>query len=128
MRFMTASLLGVFALAWFSLASPGEGAGVNVRGKVTKLTPAEGDAKKRGELAVILVVGPQDNGATYDKASVKITAKTIIRVKVGKRLEDGKLEDLHEGDWVVATFTGPVAESDPVQATATAIVIYTGAK
>ena len=42
---------------------------------------------------------------------------------VGKDRKDAKIDDLKEGCKVEATFTGPVMESYPVQATAKEVVI-----
>ncbi len=128
MRRVAASLVAVVAAAWLTAALAGEPAKVHIRGKVGRMTPPSEEQKKRGLLLTIMVEGSKEADTSYDRASVKITDKTVIKLKVGKQIEDGKLEDLKEGAIVTAVFTGPVLESYPVQATAKEIVIYTGAK
>jgi hypothetical protein len=77
---------------------------------------------------VLLIEGPQTKDTVYDKASVKLTPQTSIKMLVGKELKDAKLADLKVGSKVEAVFIGPVAESYPVQATAGEIVIIEAAK
>jgi len=57
------------------------------------------------------------------KASVEITAETQIFVRQGRGPVPAAPEDLVVGQWVEATFVGPVAESYPVQTTAGSITI-----
>lgn len=96
---------------------------VSIRGSVTKLTPANDAAKDRGVLVTVLIEGPKDKATEYDRAWVTITTKTKLeKLANGKKVE-AKAEDLKAGAKVESVFTGPVAESYPVQATAGSLVI-----
>ena len=63
----------------------------------------------------------EDSGS--DKASAKITPETEISRRQGQNRVPAAPEDLEAGQLVEATFSGPVAESYPVQATAGSIAI-----
>ena len=67
-------------------------------------------------------------GYDYDKASIRITDKTKIQIQDGKLVKDGKFEDLMKGGKVSVWFSGPVAESYPVQAMAGKILIFPSAE
>jgi uncharacterized protein DUF3221 len=69
--------------------------------------------------ATILVVG----GGSVDQASVRITSATRILVDPGSGAEAGTLSDIAAGASVRVWFTGPVAESYPVQATAGTLLV-----
>lgn len=58
-----------------------------------------------------------------DKASVEITPDTRISRQQGQDQVPATPEDLEAGQLVEATFSGPVAESYPVQATAGSMLI-----
>jgi beta-N-acetylhexosaminidase len=131
MRFTTKmGWLLAFAVAASSLhlATAGDPAKIDIRGSITKMTPASDEAKKKGLVAVLMVEGEKSKDTGYDKASVKVMDKTAIKKMVGKDRKDAKFEDLKVGAKVTATFTGPVLESYPVQATAKEIVILEEAK
>jgi hypothetical protein len=115
MKTVCATTLCLF-LFWGG-AAPGGGkdAKVDIRGTIKTAK-----VNKEGEkiLAVILVEGKPGKDVSYDKASVKITAATKL-VRVGaKDRRAATPDDLKVGTTVEITFTGPVAESYPVQATA----------
>jgi hypothetical protein len=110
------------------LAAAGDDVKVDIRGTVTKLTPANDEAKKRGLVAVLMVEGEKAKDVRFDKASVKVTDKTLIRKAVGKDRKDAKFEDLKQGGKVVVTITGPVLESYPVQVTAKEVVLLDDGK
>lgn len=79
-------------------------------------------------LATLLVEGKPGKDVSYDKAFVKITKATKL-VRVGaKDRKAATVEDLKVGVQVEMTFTGPVAESYPVQATAGEVRILEGTK
>lgn len=62
--------------------------------------------------------------ADYDAAYVRTTETTQFLKKVdGEYVDQGVLEDLAVGSVVEVWFTGPVAESYPVQATAGTVVV-----
>jgi hypothetical protein len=71
-----------------------------------------------GRLATMLVVADGDAPSQYDRAQVTITSATVIWRPVGEGRVTLDVGALHAGDRVAVTFTGPVAESYPVQATA----------
>lgn len=96
-------------------------AAADIRGRVT-----EHHRSATGEppLGTIRVEGTLEGGTRYDKASVRITRDTVIvKGRGGRRMP---FNSLTVGALVEATFTGPVAESYPVQATASEIVILEG--
>lgn len=64
-----------------------------------------------------------ENSALYDKASVTIDNKSMIIVSTNGKLTKGTFDDLNEGDIVYVIFSGPVAESYPIQAYAKKILI-----
>lgn len=83
----------------------------SIRGVVTQ--PSKGSG-------AILVVWGEDLGvekAEFDAASIRLADKGVMIVD-GKKTS---IEDLKAGDLVEAWFTGPVAESYPVQAGASRI-------
>ncbi len=71
----------------------------------------------------ILVEGQIEPDTSFDKASVTITSQTRIFEQVGQDRRPATFEALQMGQTVEAWFIGPVAESYPVQATASDIVI-----
>jgi beta-N-acetylhexosaminidase len=89
------------------------------------VTPANDEARARGRLGSILVEGVKDETTNHDRAFVHVTDKTRIEKRDGK---PAKFEDLKKGARVQALFTGPVAKSYPVQATAKEILILEEAK
>jgi hypothetical protein len=119
--------LAVAASAWH-LATAGDTGKVDVRGSITKLTVANDEAKKKGLVGVLMVEGEKGNEVGYDKAAVKVTDKTTIKKLVGKERQDASFEDLKVATKVSAVFTGPVLQSNPVQATAKDIVILVEVK
>ena len=69
------------------------------------------------------IEGAQEADTRYDKASIRITDKTkFFLVNDGKRTPTS-FADLKPGQKVEVNFTGPVAESYPVQATAGEVMI-----
>jgi hypothetical protein len=119
-------LFGLFALPMRAFDEKPEIA--NIRGKAMKVTPATEEAKKKGQLGTVLIEGVKEETTQYDKASVRITDKTKIEKLAGKERKPAKFEDLKVGAKVQAKFTGPVAESYPVQATAGELLILDDAK
>jgi len=84
----------------------------SITGTVRQLDPAP-------QGATILVIG---SGAV-DQASVRITKDTRIWVGSGGGTERGAVSDVVAGAAVKVWFTGPVAESYPVQATAGTVLV-----
>ncbi len=94
---------------------------VDIRGPITKASVT--NEAKKATLGSILVEGKREEGTNYDKASITILKTTKIEKLVGKDRVPAKLEDLKAGVRVEATFSGPVAESYPVQARAATVLI-----
>lgn len=109
--------------------SPPTGAArYDIMGSVQRLdVDASVSAQEQGIVGAMLVVAPDgDTTSAYDQASVAITTETRIWRSVGEGAEELTIDDLSEGDMVIVQFTGPVAESYPVQATAGSIEILGG--
>jgi hypothetical protein len=95
--------------------------------------PSGGNPSIRGTVVTIaapsrvisgfMVEGHQDADTTYDKASVRVTEGTHVFIKQGENYTEASASALQVGQAVEVWFTGPVAESYPVQATAQQIVI-----
>ena len=88
---------------------------VGIRGMITFVTISEDPASS---LATVLVEGtPDENtGLVSDKASVTLTKDTVlVQGSEKKYLESADLNLLVVGQSVEIIFTGPVAESYPVQ-------------
>jgi hypothetical protein len=74
-------------------------------------------------LGSILIEGQLENDTSFDKAAVTITAQTRIFERVGQERRPTTFEALQVGQQVEAWFDGPVAESYPVQARASDVLI-----
>jgi hypothetical protein len=117
MKMTTITLAGsLLALAACRTNAPIEHEGPDIRGRITGIIPS----KNRGIAGFIRVEGRRDSTTRYDKASITVTDSTTITRADGAR---GVFADLREGDSVEASFTGPVRESYPVQATGRIITI-----
>ncbi len=68
------------------------------------------------------MVADPGSSSSVDRASVRVTVDTVVWTAEGVR---GTAADLAAGEQVAVWFTGPVAESYPVQATAGVIQILT---
>lgn len=99
----------------FLLPGPPNGA-PSIRGTITSITPgADG-------LGSMLVEGEVADGTSFDKASVNVTKKTEVLYEGADGWSRYSFGELAVGDTVAVWFTGPVAESYPVQATGGTIV------
>lgn len=127
MRSYSFVIVGVVCV-FGAIGNKGGDGNVDIRGTIAKVAPADAEGKKRGLVAVLLIEGPKTKDTQHDKASVKVTDKTVLKKKVGKQLLDATPDELIRGVTVEAVFTGPVLESYPVQATASKIVILGGLK
>ena len=90
----------------------------DITGPVSDLTVGTGDDAP----PVFLVVADPGQVGSVDRASVRMTADTVVWTAEGVR---GNATDLAAGQRVAVWFSGPVAESYPVQATAGALQILT---
>ena len=100
----------------------------DIHGPADKVTAANDATKKNGILGSMLIETPKDAKFAYDKAFVRVNNKTKIQKMNGKLVEDAKFEEIRNGVKVSVWFTGPVAESYPVQATAGRILILPAKK
>ena len=71
-------------------------------------------------LPVLLVVAAPGSTSSVDRASVRVTKDTVVWTAEGVR---GDAADLAEGEQVGVWFSGPVAESYPVQASAGVVMV-----
>lgn len=92
----------------------------DITGVITDITPG-GDAGTGG----LLVVADPDVTTAYDRASVRVTAETAVWAPAGESRTELSFDDLVTGQRVAVRFTGPVAESYPVQATAGDVELLT---
>lgn len=103
-------------------AEIGDG-GADIRGTVTSIHPANPEGQASGLLGSVLIEGSVEADTQFDKAAVTITGQTRIVQQQGQDRRPASFESLAVGQRVQARFTGPAAESYPVQATAAEIVI-----
>jgi len=90
----------------------------DIRGVITSMTDGSGDV-----IGSVRIESAIDEGTAYDKAVVRVESDTLIFRQVGNAMMEVTFGDLTEGQTVEASFTGPVAESYPVQVKASRIVI-----
>lgn len=114
--------LALTAACLFEGAQSFSSSRVDVRGPITHISRAEGQGRG-GVLARILIEGAKEPDTEVDKASVTVTAETGLFIRMGGERKPAGLAALEEGQKVEASFTGPVMESYPVQATAAEITI-----
>jgi Protein of unknown function (DUF3221) len=120
MRLLT-SLVLLGLLTSFARA---QGTKPDIYGTASKVKASDDDAKKHGILGSMFVEAPTDAKYAYGKAFVRMTTKTKFQKQNGKLVEDAKFEDIKNGMKLSIWFDGPVAESDPVQATAGTVLIF----
>ena len=89
-----------------------------ITGAITYLAAGTGGTASLGSITV--EGGEQPEGAVSDKAVVKVTKETAIFDAAGKPTTPDKLQ---VGTEVKVWFTGPVAESYPVQGAASAVQV-----
>lgn len=98
---------------------------VDIRGTILNINPAQVNSNILG---TIYVEGLLYEDTFYDKASIKITSSTLI-YQVDNQLSSNDqfvqipFSELQTGMMVEVTFTGPVLESYPVQATAKKVLV-----
>ena len=96
---------------------------VEIRGIITSVSQADATAQGKGTLGAVMVEGPKAADTKYDRASIRVTTQTSIFVQHEQSCERTTFAAIKIGQRVQARFSGPVAESYPVQATAGEIVI-----
>ena len=92
--------------------------GPDIRGVITSITAGSGDVT-----GSVRIEGAIDQDTAYDKAVVRVEGDTRIFRQAGDAMMEVTFSDLTVGQTVEAWFTGPVAESYPVQVKASQIVI-----
>ena len=90
----------------------------DIRGVITSITAGSGDV-----VGSVRIEGAIDQDTSYDKAVVRVESDTQIFRHASNAMMEVTFGDLTVGQTVEAWFTGPVAESYPVQAKASWIVI-----
>jgi hypothetical protein len=95
---------------------PPAGARPDITGVVRTLTQGDGGL-------VLLVVADAGASGGVDRASVRVTSATTVWAPAGEGRTALSASDLHAGQRIAVWFTGPVAESYPVQAAAGAIQV-----
>ncbi len=90
----------------------------DIRGVITSISDGSGDV-----VGSVRIEGMIDEDTTYDKAVVRVEGDTLLFRQVGNAMMEVTFADLTVGQTVEAWFTGPVAESYPVQVKASQIVI-----
>ena len=88
----------------------------DITGAVSDLAVSTGS----DSLPVFLVVADPGSTSSVDRASVRVARDTVVWTAEGVR---GAASDLARGERVAVWFSGPVAESYPVQATAGVVQI-----
>lgn len=131
LKFSALLILLVISLTFFTgccpnqLTPPNLDAQVDIRGTILNINPAQANSNILG---TIYVEGPLYEDTFYDKASIKITSSTLI-YQVDNQLSSNDqfvqipFSELQTGMMVEVTFTGPVLESYPVQATAKKVLV-----
>jgi hypothetical protein len=95
--------------------------GADIRGYVTSISVVEGG--QNDVLGSVLIEGEREEDTSFDRANVTVKEDTRVYIENGGERVEAAFSDLGVGQYVEAAFTGPVAESYPVQATASEIVV-----
>ena len=93
-------------------APPPPSGAADITGRLSQLLAAAD-----GAVSFLVVADPHVSGV-YDRAVVHTTADTVVWAPAGEGRRSLVAGDLHDGLRVAVRFTGPVAESYPVQAVA----------
>jgi hypothetical protein len=100
--------------------SPPAGA-ADITGIVSQISAGAGP-----DQGSFLIVADPAVASVVDRAMVRVTTDTVIWAPEGEGRHSLAFGDLSAGDRVAVRFTGPVAESYPVQATAADVEVLTG--
>ncbi len=118
-RIVLALLLATFvvsAIGCGTKLAPPKGV-PSIIGAITSITPGQGG------FGAVLVEETSPKHLAFDKASLAITADTLLMKRVGDTYERIGFGDLKRGMLVEVWITGPVRESYPVQADADTLVV-----
>ncbi len=112
------ALLGAAVLVGCAGAPMPPGDDPSIRGTVTTVTPGA-----EGTVTILVDAGAGPRFA-YDIASVRLTPDTRVLRSTGTNgYEAASAADVALGNLIDVWFTGPVAESYPVQATAGTVLV-----
>jgi hypothetical protein len=89
----------------------------DIRGKITAVLETE------GQINAIHIEGVLENDTKYDRATARITEKTLIYVLKGDSYEVASIDQLVVGLRVEVLFKGMILEKYPVSAEADEILI-----
>lgn len=117
---MLATCLLLAAAAGCGSSSSADTERADIRGVIKSVTRSNAAGEVRGS---VLIEGSLEPDTGFDKTSVTVTGKTAVFRREDGTLREASFDSLREGQRVQAAFTGPVAESYPVQATAKSIII-----
>lgn len=95
----------------------------DIRGNITNIHRARIDGGDDQLFGTIMIEGVKEADTNFDQASVRVTNETRIFDERGKERKQASFDTLKTGQRIAARFVGPVAESYPVQATASEIII-----
>ena len=136
MRHTGSALAAAVALVALSLVAVGACGGNGAAPGGGKTPPPAGAADITGRLsqlsaaadgtASFLVVADPNVSGVYDRAMVRTTADTVVWAPAGEGRRSLASGDLRDGLRVAVRFTGPVAESYPVQAVAADVEVLSG--
>lgn len=119
----TTLIMVSLVLALMACAAGTNAGSADIRGTITSIDPVNPEGRASDVVGSVLIEGSIEADTQVDKASVTITRATRILRQEGEGRRAVTFEALEVGQRVQARFTGPVAESYPVQATAAEIVI-----
>ena len=91
----------------------------HIRGMIISLDLRE------SQISSMVVEGEIEADTRYAKAIIGMDAETNVFIEDNSGYHAGNLKDLAVGQTVEVLFAGPIATSDPVQATAGEIIIKT---
>lgn len=110
---------------WVKINFDGKAPGrPDISGRIEKINRADSSAANSEALGTVLVQGIGEDKPRFDKAVVRVTARTSIYQMGGKERLNLPFNELRTGDRVQVRFIpGPVLMSYPVQATAAEITV-----
>ncbi len=96
----------------------------DIRGEVKSVAAVDAKAF----IGRMMIDGKKEADTMYDKASVTVLRGAKIKKWVGGKAAEAKFEDIKVGCKIQCVFTGPVAESYPVQARTMEVLILESPK
>lgn len=119
MKNLTIKVISILALAACFVGAAKQSLAADIRGKITHISVYD----QRDLYASVRIEGLREADTSLDKAVARVMLKTkLFKIDAGRRVE-ADWGEFKVGQTVGATFTGPIAESYPVQGTVAEIVI-----